>query len=100
MTFMNKTPTRNPAVIPMRKTIFTCFIALSFGAILQDSVAAEAELDTAKIDEITGLKGKFNKEENVYKVSFPRTDVKVIVENWQIPPFMGLGTWAAFKKAS
>jgi hypothetical protein len=55
-----------------------------------------AALDTAKIDEITGLKGKLNEQENVYKVSFPRSDVKVVVEGWTMPPFMGLGTWAAF----
>src|SRR5438132_4807304 len=69
-------------------------------AAFSTSAFAAGELDTAKIDELTGLKGKFNKEENVYKVSFPRNDVKVSVENWQMPPFMGLGTWAAFLPAS
>src|SRR6266699_581537 len=58
---------------------------------------ALAALDTAKIDEITGLKGKFNEKEAVYKVTFPRSDVKVVVDGWTMPPFMGLGTWAAFK---
>jgi len=55
-----------------------------------------AALDTAKIDQITGLKGKFNEKEGVYKVTFPRNDVKVVVDGWTMPPFMGLGTWAAF----
>ena len=53
-------------------------------------------LDTAKIDQITGLKGKLNEKEGVYKVTFPRNDVKVVVDRWTMPPFMGLGTWAAF----
>jgi len=53
-------------------------------------------LDTAKIDQLTGLKGKFNQKEGVYKVTFPRNDVKVAVDRWTMPPFMGLGTWAAF----
>ena len=53
-------------------------------------------LDTAKIDQITGLKGKFNEKEGVYKITFPRNDVKVVVDGWTMPPFMGLGTWAAF----
>jgi hypothetical protein len=53
-------------------------------------------LDTAKIDQITGLKGKLNEKEGVYKVTFPRNDVKVAVDGWTMPPFMGLGTWAAF----
>lgn len=55
-----------------------------------------AGLDTAKIDEITGLKGKLSENENVYKVTWPRSDVKVTVDGWTMPPFMGLGTWAAF----
>ena len=60
-------------------------------------ISASAALDTAKIDEITGLKGKMNQQEGVYKVTFPRDDVKVSVTGWKMPPFMGLGTWAAFQ---
>src|SRR5437773_4909871 len=55
------------------------------------------KLDTAKIDELTGLKGKLNEQEGVYKVSSPRTDIKVAVDGWTMPPFMGLTSWAAFK---
>jgi Domain of Unknown Function (DUF1259) len=57
-------------------------------------------LNTAKIDQITGLKGKFNEKEGVYKVTFPRDDVKVVVDGWTMPPFMGLSTWAAFTKGA
>jgi Domain of Unknown Function (DUF1259) len=53
-------------------------------------------LDTAHIDELTGLKGKMNEKEGVYKVTLPRNDVKIAVDGWTMPPFMGLGTWAAF----
>jgi len=60
------------------------------------SNALTADLDTARIDQITGLKGKFNEKEGVYKVTFPRNDVKIAVDGWNMPPFMGLGTWAAF----
>ena len=67
------------------------------GAVFGTVCAAEAALDAAKIDEITGLKGKMNQVEGVYKVTFPRDDVKVSVAGWQMPPFMGLGTWAAFQ---
>jgi hypothetical protein len=63
------------------------------------SAALAATLDTAKIDQITGLKGKMNEKEGVYKVTFPRNDVKVVVDGWTMPPFMGLGTWAAFTPA-
>src|SRR5881398_4196901 len=67
---------------------------LIFTAFISASVAAG--LNTARIDELTGLKGKMNEKEGVYKVTFPRGDVKVVVDGWSMPPFMGLGTWAAF----
>jgi hypothetical protein len=58
-----------------------------------------AALDIATIDQLTGLKGKLNDKEGVYKVTFPRNDVKVVVDGWTMPPFMGLGTWAAFTES-
>jgi Domain of Unknown Function (DUF1259) len=63
------------------------------------SASPLAALDTAKIDEITGLKGKLNEREGVYKVTLPRDDVKVVVDGWTMPPVMGLGTWAAFTES-
>ena len=51
------------------------------------ATAADKQLDTARIDELTGLKGKLNEQEHVYKVSSPRTDIKVSVDQWQMPPF-------------
>src|SRR5213593_4094766 len=73
-------------------------IALVFAALLCASVAAG--LETARIDELTGHKGKMNEKEGVYRVTFPRDDVKVVVDGWTMPPFMGLGTWAAFTKGA
>ena len=64
------------------------------------AVAHGADLNTARIDELTGLKGKLNEKEGVYRVTFPRSDVPVTVDGWKMPPFMGLGTWAAFMKGS
>lgn len=56
-----------------------------------------ASLDTNGIEQITGLTGKWNAEESVFKISQPRADVKVSVDQWQMPPFMGLTSWAAFQ---
>ncbi|BCU76267.1 hypothetical protein llg_09820 [Luteolibacter sp. LG18] len=53
-------------------------------------------LDTASIESTTGLKGTMNAEEKVFKVTFPRGDLGVTVDDWQMPAFMGLTTWAAF----
>jgi hypothetical protein len=53
-------------------------------------------LDTGTVERVTGLKGSWNEKEGVFKVSQPRTDVKVTVDGWAMPPFMGLSSWAAF----
>lgn len=58
--------------------------------------AAEFKLDSAKIEEAAGAKGVLNKEEGVFKVSYPRTDIKVSVDGTVMPPFMGLTSWASF----
>jgi hypothetical protein len=73
------------------KQIFAA--ALLFAASI---CASAADLNTARIDQLTGLKGKMNEKEGVYKITFPRNDVKVVVDGWTMPLFMGLGTWAAF----
>jgi hypothetical protein len=70
-------------------------IAISIAMVASESAA----LDTAKIDSLTGLKGKLNEKEGVYKITLQRNDVKVVVDGWTMPPFMGLGTWAAFKES-
>lgn len=62
------------------------------------AIAADA-LDTAKIEQLTGLKGTYSKEENVFKVSKPRTDTKVVADRLAVAPFMGLTSWAAFTPA-
>jgi uncharacterized protein DUF1259 len=53
-------------------------------------------LDTAEIEATTGLKGTYNQAEGVFKVTAPRNDVKITVDGWQMSPFMGLTSWAAF----
>lgn len=56
-------------------------------------------LDTAQIEKLTGLKGKMNQEENVFKVSQPRSDLKVNVAGVKTIPALGFTSWAAFKPA-
>src|SRR5438105_6757573 len=74
---------------------------LFFAAAVSFSVAAygSVTLDTAKIDSLTGLKGKLNEKEGVYRITFLRNE-KITVDGWTMPPFMGLGTWAAFTQGS
>jgi hypothetical protein len=58
--------------------------------------AADIQFDTAKIEEAAAAKGALNKDEGVFKVSYPRSDIKVTVDGTPLPPFMGLTSWAAF----
>jgi len=55
-----------------------------------------AGLDTNQIQKIVGIKGAWNATEGVFKITSPRTDVKISVDGWTMPPFMGLASWAAF----
>ncbi|MEO8131810.1 MAG: DUF1259 domain-containing protein [Bryobacteraceae bacterium] len=48
------------------------------------------------VDQITGLKGVYVPSEDVYKIGFPRSDVKVTVDRAAMQSFMGLMSWAAF----
>jgi hypothetical protein len=84
-----------PEPTTFRMKNFLIGLALSIAVINGASA-----LDTAKIDNLTGLKGKLNEKEGVYRVTFPRADVKIAVDGWTMPPFMGLGTWAAFTKGA
>jgi hypothetical protein len=60
------------------------------------SLPVFAALDTNRIEQTIGLKGTWNAAEGVFKVTVPRNDVKVSVDGWTMPPFMGLASWAAF----
>ena len=66
--------------------LFTLFVSVSFAA----------QLDTVRIEQLTGLKGAWNAAEGVFKVTQPRNDLPVSVDGWTMPPFMGLTSWAAF----
>jgi hypothetical protein len=68
-----------------------CLLSLRVPALAQ-----RGKLDTPSIERITAAKGAMNEQENVFKVSFPRDDVKVTVDGTRLPPFMGLTSWAAF----
>ncbi|TCW84250.1 hypothetical protein C5O80_14460 [Burkholderia sp. SRS-46] len=70
--------------------LVACVIAGQAGA------QQHAGIDTAQIEQITGMKGAYSAKENVFKVTMPRNDVKVQVDEWAMPPFMGLTSWAAF----
>jgi hypothetical protein len=69
---------------------------IAISTLLLTAAKLSAAIDGAKIEQITGLKGTLNEAEGVFKVTSPRADVKISVDGWQMPPFMGLTSWAAF----
>jgi len=71
------------------------FSAITF-LLTAAAVFSQAAIDGPQIEQLTGLKGSLNESEGVFKVTAPRSDIKVTVDGWQMPPFMGLTSWAAF----
>src|ERR1035437_6695431 len=70
-------------------------ILLSLGASSLPS-ASLTEGQRIAIDQATGAKGVYTEAEDTYKVTFPRTDVKVTVQGRVMAPFLGFSSWAAF----
>jgi len=60
--------------------------------------AINAQVDTAAIEKIVGIKGKSNNGE--YKITIPQNDLSIEVDGFKIIPPMGLGTWLAFTKTN
>jgi len=79
--------------------IKTCAVALVLAVVWGDGVLhAQAVPDGARIEQLTGAKGAMDDKEGVFKVSLPRTDLKVEAVGVHLTPPMGLTCWAAFKR--
>jgi hypothetical protein len=80
-------------------TLAFLFLVVGCSALAETGTSSPAGLDTAKIEELTLLEGRLDpKEEGVFKVSAPRSDLAVTAAGVRITPSMGLTSWAAFKK--
>jgi hypothetical protein len=80
----------------MGRTTLVWAIAAAVAADASVALAQSSKQDRTRIEELTGLKGTFIDAERVFKVTSPRTDVKVSVDGWSMPPFMGLTSWVSF----
>src|SRR6201997_3630454 len=69
-----------------------CLMVLCF--LLLPSLARAQGVTTGPIDEVLGRSGQ--KTGDVYKVAFPRSDLRVSVRGLAIKPGLALGSWAAF----
>jgi hypothetical protein len=73
------------------KKIFTLFICL-----LSSAAAASQGSDWAEIEKVLERKGTVQGE--VFKIAFPRADLKVKVGEVTVEPSLALTSWIAFKK--
>ncbi len=68
--------------------LFLFFSSFSFAALPQP--------DWQTVERVFGLKGMVQGE--VFKITFPRSDLKVMVNETSIEPGLGLTSWIAFKQ--
>ena len=74
-------------------------LGVLIGAIaMGTSIGAHAggKLDPMLIENRTGLKGKWDQKQLVFKVSYPRSDLDVTIKGMKATPPVGLTAWAAF----
>jgi len=69
-----------------------------FAAALVATSAAAADTDWSKVDQALGRKGA-DQPGGVHKFSFPRSDLKVVVDGVELKPALALGSWVAFQPA-
>ncbi len=72
---------------------------LSGVAYAQEASQHAGTLDTAKIEQLTGAKGKLDTTENVFRVAVPRTDLAVNVAGVKMTAATGFTSWATFSPA-
>lgn len=68
----------------------------AIAAVMVSHAAADQALDTAAIDKALGRSGTAVAD-GVYRVSFPRSDLKVAIGGVRLAPGLALGSYAAFK---
>jgi Domain of Unknown Function (DUF1259) len=82
-----------------KEAVMKAAIAIVTLALSVSAAMAQPSLDGPRIMELTGAKGKEDaQEKGVFKVSVPRSDLRVTAAGVRLTPPMGLTSWAAFKK--
>lgn len=72
-------------------------LMLLFASPVQAETRSSPILDTKVIEQAIGKPGEM--KDDVYKVSLPRKDLSVTLNEIQLKPGFALGTWIAFKQA-
>jgi Domain of Unknown Function (DUF1259) len=79
----------------MRKPVHLTLAVIAVG-LAGPALAAEA--DWQQVEKALGVAGSMEPGD-VYKVSLPRSDLKVTADGVQVKPSFALGSWLAFKQA-
>jgi hypothetical protein len=79
--------------------IATLLVLATPALFAHDGKAPTRALDTESIERLTGMKGKLDEKEGVFKVSLPRSDLAVRAAGVRMTPPMGLTCWAAFQRS-
>jgi Domain of Unknown Function (DUF1259). len=73
----------------MKKIFLSVLAALA-------SMYSFAQIDSTALNNVFGKKGAV--QGNVYKISYPRSDLKVKVRDFQVAPGLALGSWVGILK--
>ena len=73
-------------------------VGVAIAVFCEQMPAAPADLNTQKIESLTGLKGSYNEKERVFKVTFSRGDILSTAAGVKLVPALGLTCWAAFQR--
>jgi hypothetical protein len=79
------------------KSLALIVTSFTLVAVVTSAPRAQGSLNTAAIDSALGRSGQM--QGNVYRVSFPRTDLNVTVDGVRLRAGFALGSWGAFEAA-
>src|SRR5437868_6463796 len=82
-----------------RTTNLALLAALALAGAVSTPAAADEGLDGEQIGAAAGVKAT-TADDGVVRIAWPRNDVPVKVDRMALKPFAGLGSWAAFTRAS
>ena len=80
----------------MSKFLLTFLFCLNIFSPAYADEKADFAGNQAIIEKLTGVKGKYDPKEKVFKISSPRKDLDVNIRGVKVIPEMGLTSWAAF----
>ena len=73
-----------------RRLLVAAVLCCAAPFLVSAAVAQTAPPDTARIEQLTGLKGTLNAKEAVFKVTFHSTDIQAAVAGTRMVPDLGL----------